>query len=169
MTTINATGVPALSPPLRQAPIRAAASPAERQMTQRNNGREDASIFISNRLFYRLFEYTPGVIRRMDDTLQRLLDAEMRAEKIAQQAEAERENVLQRALMEARAEEERFTSRIPDLHRAFIRKAEERADQTVAELKRRYDERHLLLRDTAEQREEEALDAAFELLIRSEL
>ena len=104
----------------------------------------------------------------MDDTLQRLLDAEMRAEKIAQQAEAERENVIQGALMEARAEEERFTSRIPDLHRSFIRKAEGRAEQTIAELKRRYDERHQLLRDTAEQREEEALEAAFELLIRSE-
>ena len=31
----------------------------------------------------------------MDDTLQRLLDAEMRAEKIARQAEAERENIIQ--------------------------------------------------------------------------
>jgi V/A-type H+-transporting ATPase subunit G/H len=104
----------------------------------------------------------------MDETLQRLLEAEVRAEKIAQQAETEQENVIQGALMEARAEEERFTARIPDLHRSFIKKAEERAEQTIAELKRRYDERHVQLRDTAEQREEEALEAAFEVLIAPE-
>ena len=104
----------------------------------------------------------------MDDTLQRLLEAEMRAEKIAQQAEVEQENVIQGTLMEARAEEERFRAQIPDLHRAFITKAEERAEQTIAELKRRYDERHVQLRDTAEQREDEALQAAFEFLLTAE-
>jgi len=104
----------------------------------------------------------------MDDTLKRLLEAEMRAEKIAQLAEAEQENIIQGALMEARAEEDRFRSRIPDLHRSFINKAEERAEQTIAELKRRYDERHVQLRDLAEQREDEALEAAFEVLISSE-
>jgi hypothetical protein len=104
----------------------------------------------------------------MDDTLQRLLEAEMRAEKIAQQAETEQENVIQSALVEARAQEDRFRAGIPDLHRAFIGKAEERAEQTIAELKRRYDERHVQLRDTAEQREDDALEAAFELLISTE-
>jgi hypothetical protein len=104
----------------------------------------------------------------MDDTLKRLLEAEMRAEKIAQQAESEQEHVIQSAILEARAEEDRFRARIPDLHRSFIKKAEERADQTIAELKRRYDERHVQLRDTAEQREEEALEAAFEVLISPE-
>ncbi len=101
----------------------------------------------------------------MDDTLQRLLDAEMRAEKTARQAEAEREDIIQGALMEARAEEERFITRIPDLHDSFTEKAGSRADQTVAELKRRYDERHTQLRNLAEEREEDALDASFALLI----
>jgi V/A-type H+-transporting ATPase subunit G/H len=101
----------------------------------------------------------------MDDTLQRLLDAEMRAEKIARQAEAERENIIQGALLEARADDERFETRIPELHGAFIEKAESRADQTVAELKRRYDERHSQLRDLAERREDDALEAAFTLLM----
>lgn len=105
----------------------------------------------------------------MDDTLQRLLDAEMRAEQIAQQAEAEQENVIQGALEEVRTQQDRFRAGIPDLHRTFIDKAEERAEQTVAELKRRYDERHARLRDTAEQREDEALEAAFDLLISAEL
>ncbi len=105
----------------------------------------------------------------MDDTLQRLLDAEVRAEKLAQQAEAEQEQVIQGAMQEARAEEARFVARIPDLHRGYITKAQERAEQTVAELKRRYDERHVQLRNQAEEREEEALAAAFQVLVSPEL
>ena len=103
----------------------------------------------------------------MDETLKRLLDAEMRAESIAQEAEQERERIIQAAIADARAEDQRFTARVPDLHRGFIHKAEERAEQTIAELKRRYDERHVQLRDLAEQREQEALVAAFELLLDS--
>ncbi|WP_058557144.1 ATPase [Thiohalocapsa sp. ML1] len=101
----------------------------------------------------------------MDDILQRLLDAEMRAESIAHTAEQERERIIQAAVADARAEDQRFTTRIPDLHRSFIRKAADRADQTIAELKRRYDERHVQLRNVAEVREQDALDTAFELLI----
>ena len=67
--------------------------------------------------------------------------------------------------MEARAEDERFDSRIPDLHRSFLDKAENRAEQTVAELKRRYDERHAQLRNMADEREDDALEAAFTLLL----
>lgn len=101
----------------------------------------------------------------MDDTLQRLLAAEMRAEKIAQQAEKEQEQIIQKAMADAKAENERFTTRIPDLHRSFISKAEERAEQNIAELRRRYDERHVQLRDQSEQREDEALQAAFQVLM----
>ena len=101
----------------------------------------------------------------MDETLKRLLDAEMRAERIAQDAEQERERIIQAAMADARAEDQRFTARVPDLHRGFIDKAQERAEQTIAELKRRYDERHVQLRDLAEQREDEALEVAFTLLV----
>jgi V/A-type H+/Na+-transporting ATPase subunit G/H len=101
----------------------------------------------------------------MDDTLKRLLDAEMRAERLATQAEEEQDRVMQQAVADAKAENDRFTARIPDLHRGFIAKAEERAEQSIAELRRRYDERHVRLRDQAEQREEEALEAAFQSLI----
>lgn len=104
----------------------------------------------------------------MDDTLQRLLAAEMRAEKIAQQAEQDQERVIHKAMSDAKAENDRFTARIPDLHRSFIAKAEERADQNIAELRRRYDERHVQLRDQAEQREDEAVAAAFQVLIDAE-
>jgi vacuolar-type H+-ATPase subunit E/Vma4 len=101
----------------------------------------------------------------MDDTLKRLLEAETRAEKIAQEAEQERERIIEAAIADARSEDQRFSARIPDLHRSFIRKAEDRAEQTVAELKRRYDERHVQLRNMAEEREQEALDTAFALLL----
>lgn len=101
----------------------------------------------------------------MDETLRRLLDAELRAERLAQEAEQEQERMIQAALREARAEDERFTARVPDLHRSFLHKAEERAEQTVAELKRRYDERHVQLRTLAGEREQDALEAAFAQLI----
>ncbi|WP_295541366.1 ATPase [uncultured Thiohalocapsa sp.] len=101
----------------------------------------------------------------MDETLKRLLDAEVRAETIAQEAEQERERIIQAAMADARAEDQRFTARIPDLHRSLIHKAEERATQTIAELKRRYDERHVQLRNLAEERELVALETAFELLV----
>ncbi|MCP3867920.1 MAG: ATPase [Gammaproteobacteria bacterium] len=101
----------------------------------------------------------------MDQTLKLLLDAEMRAEQIARQAELAREQLIQRALEEARVEKERYESRLPELHQSFREKAEVRADQTVSELKRRYEERHTQLRDLAEAREDEALEAAFNLLL----
>ena len=101
----------------------------------------------------------------MEDTLQRLLAAELRAEQVASQAELAQERLIQTALADAKAETERFSARLPELHRAFIARAEERAEQTIAELRRRYDERHLQLRDQAEQREDQALEAAFQVLI----
>ena len=101
----------------------------------------------------------------MDQTLKRLLEAEVRAEQIARQADEARERLIQGALLEARAEESRFESRIPELHASFRKKAEARADQTIRELKKRYDERPTQLRNLAEEREEEALNEAFHLLI----
>jgi vacuolar-type H+-ATPase subunit H len=100
----------------------------------------------------------------MDQTLQRLLDAERRAETIVREADEERDRIIQGALQEAHAEEERFEARIPELHRSFIEKAEQRADQTNNELKKRFDEHHVELRNLAEEREAEALEAAFQLL-----
>lgn len=100
----------------------------------------------------------------MDKTLKRLLDAEMQAEQIARQADDERERLIQEAMLEARAEESRFQSRVPEIHARFQAQAEARAEQAIGELKRRYDLRHTRLRDLAEKQEERALDAAFALL-----
>ena len=105
----------------------------------------------------------------MDKTLQRLLEAEVRAEQIAKQADEERERIIQGAIMEDRAEDQRFEARIPELHQSFIEKAELRAEQTISELKRRYDERHKQIREIAEEREADALNAAFSILIDPEV
>lgn len=101
----------------------------------------------------------------MDDILKRLLDAELRAEQLAQKAEQDQERTIQEAMREARSQDERLRSRVPDLHRGYIHKAEERAEQTIAELRRRYDERQVELRKLADQHANEALDSAFALLI----
>jgi V/A-type H+-transporting ATPase subunit G/H len=100
-----------------------------------------------------------------DDSLQRLLDAERRAQEIVLIAEEHRQKVIEDALKEARREQERFEVRIPELHESFVSKAEARAEQTINELKRRYDEYHQKVRKLAESRENEALEAAFRVLI----
>lgn len=101
----------------------------------------------------------------MDNTLQRLLDAEMRAENLAREAEEEHQRTIAAAMEEARELDSSFTERIPGLQRTWITRSEERAAKTIAEVERRYDERHESLREMAEKREEEALDAAFQVLI----
>lgn len=101
----------------------------------------------------------------MDDTLQRLLDAEMRAQALARDAEEAQQRTVAAAAEEARELDERFSQRIPELQKSWVARAEERAAKTIAELERRFDERHQALRDMAEQREEEALDAAFRTLL----
>jgi vacuolar-type H+-ATPase subunit H len=101
----------------------------------------------------------------MDDTLQRLLDAELRAEKIAQHAETERDRLIQAALDEARSNEEQFVRGIPELHASFTQKAEARAEAAIAELKRRYDEHHTQMRELVDQREDTVLGTAFTFLI----
>lgn len=105
----------------------------------------------------------------MDDTLQRLLDAELRAETIAREAEEEHERTIRLAMAETRELDEAFTARIPELQHTWIARSEERAVTTIAEVERRYGERHERLRDTAEEREDEALSAAFRILMDSRL
>jgi V/A-type H+/Na+-transporting ATPase subunit G/H len=103
----------------------------------------------------------------MEDSLRRLLDAESNAEKIARQAEEARDALIQNALNEARVEEQRFEARVPELHHAFIEKGESRAEQTIKELRRRYEERHERLRSVSGEHQDDALGAAMELLLKS--
>ncbi|MCM8854952.1 MAG: ATPase [Candidatus Thiodiazotropha sp.] len=101
----------------------------------------------------------------MEESLQRLLNAETKAQQIHSKAEEARERMIQEALQETKTKEEHFEARIPELHQGFMDKADSRAEQTIAELKKRFNERHAQLREYAEVREEDALDAAFAVLV----
>lgn len=101
----------------------------------------------------------------MDDTLKHLLAAESTARQLVEKAQADSEHLVQATLHEARQQEERFEARVPELHAAFREKADQRANQTVAEMERRFQERLAQLRDAAETHEEAALEAAFRELL----
>lgn len=101
----------------------------------------------------------------MDDVLKRLLEVELRAEKVVEQAKAKREEMTRGALADARGAEGRFTSRIPDMHRVLIEKAQSRASQTIRELQRRYDERNQELQRMGEQHQHDAIEAAVGVVI----
>lgn len=101
----------------------------------------------------------------MDDTLQHLLAAENAASHLVEKAQADSEQLVQTTLHEARQQEERFAARVPELHASFLEKSDQRAQQTVAEMERRFQERLAQLRDAAEAHEEAALEAAFRELL----
>ncbi len=101
----------------------------------------------------------------MEDVLKRLLDAEARAEAIVADANAKREQIIREATDEARAAESRFEERIPEIQASFSGKAEERAQQGIAELKRRYEERQKNLRSLAETQTQAAVEAALVIIL----
>ena len=96
----------------------------------------------------------------MDDTLKRLLDAEVEAQHRVDEALQERERLVEEARQEARNAERRFNKRIPEIQESFHNKAQERARQTVAEMERHYEERREHLKVVTEQAAGEALEAA---------
>ena len=101
----------------------------------------------------------------MDDALKRLLTAENTASELVEKAQQDSERLIQSALHDAQQQEERFQARVPELHAAFLEKTDQRANQTVAEMERRFEERLVQLRDAAEAREDIALEAAFRELL----
>jgi hypothetical protein len=88
----------------------------------------------------------------MGDSLKELLAAEQEAEEIVSRGERERDQIVEM--------EQQFKDRLPELQRSFSEKAQQRAEQTIAELKLRYDERNKLLRKLAGKHEKEALEHA---------
>lgn len=101
----------------------------------------------------------------MDDPLKRLLEAEARAQSIIDAASSERQRILDEALAAARDAEARFEAGRADLRAPFLKEAHGRASQAVAELTRKYEERQRALRDLASRHEQEAVDAALNLLL----
>ena len=101
----------------------------------------------------------------MEDPLKRLLEAEARAQSIIDAASAERQRILGDALIAAGEAEARFEAGRVDLRAPFLKEAHARAEQSVAELARKYEERQRNLRDLASRHEQEAVDAALNLLL----
>ncbi|KFI22261.1 hypothetical protein [Nitrosococcus oceani] len=99
------------------------------------------------------------------ETLKRLLEAELRAQALVDQASQERDKIIHQALAEARRAEERFAIRIPELQQSFVSRAESRAEQTMSELTRRYGEREGEIEALARKRQEEASEAALARLL----
>lgn len=101
----------------------------------------------------------------MATDLQRLLDAEARAEAIIDAADRERQRLIDAALAEAAAAEARFEANLAAIRTPFLAEAEARAAQGVAELTRKYEERQQALRALAELHEAEAVEAGLAMLI----
>lgn len=105
----------------------------------------------------------------MDDSLYDLLNIEKQAEQIVLEGEKERENIRQKALDDANATIEKFNARLPELHQSFLDKANDRAEQSIAELSLRYNERNQELRQLAGDHEQEALTKAIDILLNEEI
>lgn len=101
----------------------------------------------------------------MSDSLKDLLEAEQQAETIVAEGEQERDRIVQKALDDARDMEQQFLARLPEMQRSFLDKAGQRAEQTIAEMKLRYDERNKMLRELAKKHEREALDHAVDFIL----
>ena len=101
----------------------------------------------------------------MDAQLQRLLEAEARAQGIIDDASRQRQRLIDEALAAVREAEGRFEAGRGDLSAPFLHEANGRADQMVAELARKYGERQRALRELASRHESEAVDAALTLLL----
>ncbi len=104
----------------------------------------------------------------MDNTLKRLLDAELRAQEVVDRAFAERDRLTQQAQEEAKAAEQRFEKRIPEIHESFMHKSEQRADQSITELQRREQEKRAELERMARERMDDAVHAAIDILLDTE-
>jgi vacuolar-type H+-ATPase subunit H len=101
----------------------------------------------------------------MEDQLRRLLDAEARAQAIIDDASQARQRMLDEALASAREAETRFEDGRAELRAPFLKEARARAEQAVAELTRKYEERQRDLREMASRHEQEAVEAAHNLLL----
>jgi len=100
----------------------------------------------------------------VDESLKRLLDAEAKAEVIIAHADEQRHAIIEQARHDVREAEQQHAERVAGIHASFLAQAEQRAQQTIAELKRRHAETSAALQATAEQHRQSALEAALALL-----
>lgn len=101
----------------------------------------------------------------MDDRLQRLLEAEARAQARIDEANRQRQHLIDDALAAARDAEARFEAGRAELRAPFLHEAQGRADQAAAELARKYAERQRTLRELSARHETEAVEATLAHLL----
>lgn len=101
----------------------------------------------------------------MDDRLQRLLEAEARAQARVDAANRQRQHLIDEALAAVRDAEARFEAGRAELRAPFLHEAQGRAEQAAAELARKYAERQRTLRELASRHEAEAAEAALARLL----
>lgn len=101
----------------------------------------------------------------IEATLTRLLAAESRAEAIVKEANDKRESAISAVIAEVRAAEQKFESTLGELRAPFLRDAEARAGQEIAELTLKYEERQRQLRKLRELHLDEALEAAESVML----
>ena len=101
----------------------------------------------------------------MGDSLKDLLQAETEAEAIVTRGEKERDAIIQKSLDDSFDMEKQFQARLPEIYQSFFDKAQERAVQSIAEIKLRYDEHNKELRVLAGKHEKEALENAIALIL----
>ncbi len=104
----------------------------------------------------------------MKNVLQRLLDAEHKAQEIVDSAKKERDRLIDEARDEVKRAEQRFQVRVPEIHSSFTDKAKERAQTQINELERRYQERQARLIDISEQYQQQAIDDVLGLILNAE-
>jgi vacuolar-type H+-ATPase subunit H len=100
-----------------------------------------------------------------DDTLTRLLAAESKAEEIITSADRQRAALIEQAKRAAEAAQAQYARHAAEIVASFMAQAEQRAAQTIAELRRRYAERSDAMKAAAELTRAQALDAAVTLFI----
>lgn len=109
--------------------------------------------------------HTTFKVETMEDTLKRLLTVETEAEQLVNKANSKRETIIQQALEEAHQMEVQFKTKLPDFHAGWLKKAQIRANQTVAELQKRYEEKQEKLRNLADENQAKALQSALQRLM----
>lgn len=104
----------------------------------------------------------------MQDALNRLLEVEARAREVIARAGEERQRMLDESLEEARQAQARFEQEKAALRAPFLAEARIRAEQAVAELGRKFDDRQKALREMTTQHEQQAVKMALAFLLRPE-
>ncbi|MGC8519225.1 MAG: ATPase [Steroidobacteraceae bacterium] len=100
-----------------------------------------------------------------DGTLKRLLEAESKAEEIIASADRQRVASIEQARQAAQAAQTESAQHLAEIAASFMAQAEQRAGQTIAELKRRHAERLQAMKAAAELARAQALEAALAVLI----